>query len=125
MEGEILVHFTPKGENVNSQISICLVQWKKLLEEEEEEEEEAIRGRWRFSSNEEVICAVQNLLKKQPENFSSDGIKKLWDAGTGALKSSGITLKCNISFVYVYIYYKYTFFESKVNFLLTLLFGWY
>jgi hypothetical protein len=26
MEGVILVHFTPKGENVNSQISICLAQ---------------------------------------------------------------------------------------------------
>jgi hypothetical protein len=24
MEGAILVHFTPKGETVNSQISICL-----------------------------------------------------------------------------------------------------
>jgi hypothetical protein len=26
MESVILVHFTPKGESVNSQISICLVQ---------------------------------------------------------------------------------------------------
>jgi hypothetical protein len=26
MEGAILVHFTPKGETVNSQISICLAQ---------------------------------------------------------------------------------------------------
>jgi hypothetical protein len=30
MEGEILVHFTPKGETANSQISICSTQWKKL-----------------------------------------------------------------------------------------------
>jgi hypothetical protein len=26
MEGAILVHFTPKGETVNSQISVCLAQ---------------------------------------------------------------------------------------------------
>jgi hypothetical protein len=26
MEGVILVHFTPKGETVNSQISMCLAQ---------------------------------------------------------------------------------------------------
>jgi hypothetical protein len=30
MEGVILVHFTPKGETVNSQIFICLAQLKKL-----------------------------------------------------------------------------------------------
>jgi hypothetical protein len=30
MEGTILVHYTPKSETVNSQISICLTQWKKL-----------------------------------------------------------------------------------------------
>jgi hypothetical protein len=30
IKGEILVHFTPKGETVNSQISICLAQLKKL-----------------------------------------------------------------------------------------------
>jgi hypothetical protein len=30
MEGAILVHFNPKGETVNSQISICLGQRKKL-----------------------------------------------------------------------------------------------
>jgi hypothetical protein len=30
MEGEIFVHFTSKGETYNSQISICLAQWKKL-----------------------------------------------------------------------------------------------
>jgi hypothetical protein len=36
---------------------------------------EALRGR-RFSSDEEVTGAVQNLLKTQPKNFFSDGIKK-------------------------------------------------
>jgi hypothetical protein len=30
VEGAILVHFTPKGETVNSQIYTCLAQWKKL-----------------------------------------------------------------------------------------------
>jgi hypothetical protein len=30
MEGAIWIHFTPKGETVNSQISICLAQSKKL-----------------------------------------------------------------------------------------------
>jgi histone-lysine N-methyltransferase SETMAR len=38
---------------------------------------EALRGK-RFSSDEEVIVAVQNWLKTQPKNFFfSDGIKKL------------------------------------------------
>jgi histone-lysine N-methyltransferase SETMAR len=38
---------------------------------------EAVRGN-RFSSDEEVIGAVENWLKTQPENFFfSDGIKKL------------------------------------------------
>jgi hypothetical protein len=39
-------------------------------------EKEALRGR-RFSSDEEVIGAVQNWLKTQPKHFISDGIKKL------------------------------------------------
>jgi hypothetical protein len=30
MKGAILVNFTPNGETVNSQISICLAQLKKL-----------------------------------------------------------------------------------------------
>jgi hypothetical protein len=34
----------------------------------------ALRGR--FSSDEEVIGAVQYWLKAQPKNFFSDGIKK-------------------------------------------------
>jgi len=62
---------------------------------------EALRER--FSSDEEVTGAVQNWLKTQPQNFSSDGIKNLWNSGTGALKSRGITLKINISFVSVYL----------------------
>jgi hypothetical protein len=37
---------------------------------------EALR-RWRFSSDEEGIGAVQNWLKPQSKNFSSDGIKKI------------------------------------------------
>jgi hypothetical protein len=36
---------------------------------------EALRGR-RFSSDEEVIGAVQNWLKTQPKNFFPEGIKK-------------------------------------------------
>jgi hypothetical protein len=46
---------------------------------------------------------VQNWLKTQ-SNFFSDGIKEnLWSVGTGALKSRGITLKSNISFVSIYL----------------------
>jgi hypothetical protein len=37
---------------------------------------EVLRGR-RFSSDQEIIGAVQNWLKKQPKNFFSDGIKRL------------------------------------------------
>jgi hypothetical protein len=37
---------------------------------------EALRGR-RFSSDEEVIGAVQNWLKTQPKTFFSDSIKKI------------------------------------------------
>jgi hypothetical protein len=37
---------------------------------------EALRGR-RFSSDKDVIGAVQKWLKTQPKNFFSDGIKKL------------------------------------------------
>jgi hypothetical protein len=37
---------------------------------------EGLRGR-RFSSDEDVIGAVQNLLKRRPKNFFSDGIRKL------------------------------------------------
>jgi hypothetical protein len=45
---------------------------------------------------------VQNWLKTQP-TFFSDGIKKNWNAGTGVLKSRGITLKSDISFVSVHL----------------------
>jgi hypothetical protein len=63
---------------------------------------ESLRGR-RFSSD-EVIGAVKNWLETEPKTFS-DRIKKknLLNAGTGALKSRGITLKSNISFVSVYL----------------------
>jgi hypothetical protein len=44
-----------------AEASICLVQWKELLEEED------------FHP----IDAVQNWLKTQPKNFFTDGIKKL------------------------------------------------
>jgi hypothetical protein len=59
--------------------------------------EEALRGR--FSSDEEIIGAVKNWLK----THFSDGIKKrnTWNAGTSTLKSRGITLKSDISFVTV------------------------
>jgi hypothetical protein len=30
VEVAILVHLAPKGETVNSQISICFAQWKNL-----------------------------------------------------------------------------------------------
>jgi hypothetical protein len=52
---------------------------------------ETLRGR-RFSSDEEVICAVQNWLKAQPCN-----------PGAGALKSRGITLKRHSRLVSVYL----------------------
>jgi hypothetical protein len=44
---------------------------------------------------------VQNWVKTQPKNLFSDAIKNLWNAGTGALKSKGITLKSDISSVSV------------------------
>jgi hypothetical protein len=49
------------------------------------------------------IDAVQNWLKTQPKNFYLTELKKLWNAGTGALKSRGITLKSNVSLVSVYL----------------------
>jgi hypothetical protein len=65
---------------------------------------EALRGR-RFSSDEGVIGTVQNWLKTQPKNFFSltELKKNLLHTGTGALKSKGITLKSDISFVSVYL----------------------
>jgi hypothetical protein len=58
---------------------------------------EAVRG-GRFSSDDEVIGAVQNWLKTQPKNFYPAG-----HAETGALKSRWITMKSNIGFVSVYL----------------------
>jgi hypothetical protein len=46
---------------------------------------EARRGR-KFSSDEEVIGAVQNWLKMEPKNFFLTALKNLRSAGTGALK---------------------------------------
>jgi hypothetical protein len=46
---------------------------------------------------------MQNWLKMQPEPFFLTGFKSLWNAGTGALKSRGITLKSNINFISVYL----------------------
>jgi hypothetical protein len=39
---------------------------------------EALRGR-RFSSDEEVIGAVQNMLKTQPETFFQTELKKTYE----------------------------------------------
>jgi hypothetical protein len=63
---------------------------------------DALRGR-RFSSDEEVIGAVQNWLKTQTKDFFLTELKNLCKAGTGALKSRGITLKNDISFISVYL----------------------
>jgi hypothetical protein len=50
-------------------------------------------------SDEEVIGAVQNWFKTQPENVFLTVLKIFCNAGTGALKSRGILLKSDISFV--------------------------
>jgi hypothetical protein len=64
---------------------------------------EALRERT-FSSDEEVIGAVQNWLKTQQKNFFFlTELKNLYNAGTGALKSRGTTLKSNVSFVSVHL----------------------
>jgi len=57
MEGAILVHFIPKGPDLAPSDFHMFGPIK-----------EALRG-IRFSSNEEVIGAVQNCLKTQPKNF--------------------------------------------------------
>jgi hypothetical protein len=63
---------------------------------------EALRGR--FPSDEKVIGAVQIWLKTQPPPPRKlTELKNLKNARTGALKSRGITLKSNISFVSVYL----------------------
>jgi hypothetical protein len=65
MEGAILVHFTPKDPDLDPSDLHMFGTMK-----------EALRGR-RFSSDEEVIGAVQNWLETIPKNFFYDGIKKL------------------------------------------------
>jgi hypothetical protein len=54
MEGEILVHFTPKGPDFAPRNFRMFGPMKA-----------ALRGR-RFSSDEEIIGVVQNWLKTQP-----------------------------------------------------------
>jgi hypothetical protein len=60
--GAILVHFTPKSTDLFPRDFHMFGSMKE--------------GR-RFSSDEDAIGAVQNLLKTQPKNFFSEGIKKL------------------------------------------------
>jgi hypothetical protein len=57
MEDSVLVHFTLKGPDLASNDFHMFGPMK-----------EALRGR-RFSSDEEVIGAVQNWLKSQPKNL--------------------------------------------------------
>jgi histone-lysine N-methyltransferase SETMAR len=53
---------------------------------------------------EEVIGGMQNWLKTHPKNFNFlTKLKNLRTAGTGALKSRGILLESNISFVSIYL----------------------
>jgi hypothetical protein len=63
MEGVILIRFTPKDANLAPSDFHMFGPMK-----------EALRGR-KFSSD-EVIGALQNCLKMQPETFFSDEIKK-------------------------------------------------
>jgi hypothetical protein len=64
---------------------------------------EHLRGR-RFSSDEEVIGRGAKLVKDATKKtFFLTDKKNLWNAGTGLLKSWGITLKSDISFVSVYL----------------------
>jgi hypothetical protein len=93
MEGVIFVHFTPKGPHLGPSNFHKFGPMK-----------EALRGR-RFSSDEKVMGAVQNWLKTRSRSFSlTEFKKKLRNAGTGVLRSRGITLKSDISFVSVYIH---------------------
>jgi hypothetical protein len=48
-------------------------------------------------------CHGLKLVKDAAKKRLSDGIKKNFNSGTAALKSKGITLKSNISFVSVYL----------------------
>jgi hypothetical protein len=62
-KGAILFHFTPKGPDLATSNFHITGPMK-----------EALRGR--FSSDEEVIGAVQNWIKKQPKNFFLTELKK-------------------------------------------------
>jgi hypothetical protein len=69
--------------------------------------DEALRER-RFSSDEEVLSAVQKWLKTQrPASFFPDGIRKLVKRWNRWVEVGGggvwITLKSNITFVSVYL----------------------
>jgi hypothetical protein len=63
--------------------------------------------RWRFA----VTGAMQIWLKTQPKSFLFNEIKKKnsWKAGIGALKSRGIPLKSDISFVSVLSFEKFLY----------------
>jgi hypothetical protein len=91
MECAFLVHFTPKGPDLAPSDFHMFGPMK-----------EALRGR-RFSSDEEVIGAVQNWLKTQPKISFCDGFKELVKRWNRTLKSKEITLKSVISFMYVYL----------------------
>jgi hypothetical protein len=58
MEGAILIHFTPKGPNLAPSDFHMFGPMK-----------DAVRGRKRFSSDEEVIGAVQNWLRRYKKKF--------------------------------------------------------
>jgi hypothetical protein len=63
---------------------------------------EALRGR-RFSSDEKVICAVQNWLKTAKKPFS-DGIKKRvkhWNRRV-EVKRDYVEMLILVSFLYIY-----------------------
>jgi hypothetical protein len=61
---------------------------------------------------------VKDATKKL---FLLTELKNVWNAGTGALKSRGITLKSNISFVSVYLQYmRFFFLKIPCTFWLTL-----
>jgi hypothetical protein len=62
---------------------------------------EALRGR-RFSSDKEIISAVQSSLNTQTKTFS-DGITKFMKRWNWRVEVGGTTLKNNINFVSVYL----------------------
>jgi hypothetical protein len=58
------------------------------------------------------------LVKNAIKNFFLTELKNVWNAGTGALKSRGITVKSYVSFVSVYLQ-KCAFFFEKFRYFLT------